>query len=297
MHLVKELKNKVDSVPVYVLDDDVMMMGGEFRFESIQQVAAHCAPIVRQIAARHARREVLLAGWSYGGVVAVEVAKLLAPTPATAGVDNMDVETQTEDYLEVKAVVVFDSPIRAPKQLHTTTPQKQQPQTVNSAGVALSEGKQEEQPSRPAVVGPAATTTAGTASGTAATTTAGTTDEGDEGDEGGERRAGSGIGMGGKEFDIEARTQYHFTACTDLLKAYYDRPAEPAHQPPPLQCAVCDVRPMQTDYDCGEEAARELTSGAVTRELVPGTHWTMLFDDNAPSSAAILARFLLLQEQ
>jgi hypothetical protein len=48
------------------------------------------------------------------------------------------------------------------------------------------------------------------------------------------------------------------------------------------------VRPAQTDYDCGEGAARELTSGPVTRMVVPGCHWTMLFDENVIVVAELL---------
>lgn len=227
MPLVQQLHK---TQPVYVLDDGVMTSGRPFAFTSIEQVAETCLPFVRAIAAAHSQRGVgdrkqvvTLGGWSYGGVVASTVAKLLARQGTSVG---------------VKSLVLFDAPLRSPPNKHKE--------------VEGEDGGQEEQEG---------------VSGTAPDVVAPT-----EG------------ANGAASYDLQERTQAHFRACTDLLRQFYaSQQQQGASSEDPvkaLRCAVLDVRPEQTDYDCGVGAAEELTSGAVQRVLVPGSHWTMLFQDN-----------------
>lgn len=223
MPLVQQLDK---TQPVYVLDDGVMTSGRPFAFTSIEQVAETCLPLVRAIAAAHnakgtgdKKQVVTLGGWSYGGVVASVVAMLLA-------------RQGTGVNVEVKSLVLFDAPLRAPR---------------NKRGEAEGEGQEEVSGTAPDVVAPT------------------------EG------------GNGAAPFDLQARTQAHFRACTDLLRQFYasqQRGSPSDTTGKVLRCAVLDVRPEQTDYDCGVGAAEELTSGAVQRVTVPGSHWTMLFQDN-----------------
>lgn len=217
--------------PVYVLDDGVMTSGKQFLFESIEQVAAACLPFLAAISAKHTQREIVLAGWSYGGVVASMVAKLLNSTPS--GSSNKDV-------VAVKALILFDSPLRAPRTSTTST-----------ASAENKEGDTGVHTTAPIIGTPSSDS--------------------------------SGV------FDLQARTQAHFAACTSLLRAYYLREADAT---PPLSCAVVDIRPEHTDYDCGSEAAAEITSGAVRRATVPGTHWTMLFDQNVLAVAKVVREYL-----
>lgn len=233
MPLVQQIDR---SQPVYVLDDGVMTSGRAFTFTSIDHVAQTCLPFVEAIAAAHESGSgegsdvvITLGGWSYGGVVASAVAKLL---------------NQQGSRIRVKALVLFDAPLRAPRKVHSSS---------DSEGVSST---------APAVVSP--------------------TD--------------ASSGSGGAAFDLQARTQAHFRSCTDLLQLFYgdQRNAPPTAErtSPPLQCNICDVRPEQTDYDCGLEAAAELTSGQAQRVTVPGTHWTMLFQDNVISVGKVLRDLL-----
>ena len=234
MQLVQQLDKRL---PVYVLDDGVMTSGRDFLFESIEHVARTCLPFVQSIAQKHRRDqrvEIVLAGWSYGGVVASMVARLLSMQLAGP------LETIT-----VNALILFDAPLRDPRQsaehtsssVHTTAAVPKEiaptvPQSADSVG----------------------------------------------------------------HFDVQQRTQMHFGACTDLLRAFYlqdyDHNTHTTASARPLKCTVVDVRPEQTDYDCGLDAAAALTSGEARRAVVPGTHWTMLFQDNAHTVAKTIQEFL-----
>jgi thioesterase domain-containing protein len=218
--------------PVYVLDDGVMTSGKAFPFESIEHVARTCLPFVLAIAHKHgasaagAEKVLTLAGWSYGGVVASVVAKLLADAAQGEGI-------------RVNALVLFDSPLRAPKM------------------AASADGDADGVHSTAPII---------------------------------ESEAANSAAL-----DLQARTQGHFRACTDLLRKFYDSQAECSASTtagPALRCRIADVRPEQTDYDCGLDAAAELTSGEAVRITVPGTHWTMLFQDNVISVGKAIRAFL-----
>jgi thioesterase domain-containing protein len=224
MPLVQQLDK---TRPVYVLDDGVMTSGRAFTFTSIEQVAQTCVPLVEAIASTHNKRAVTLGGWSYGGVVASGVAKLLA---------------QRRSKVEVGSLVLFDAPLRAPRK-------------PTASGDGVDQNSEGVSGTAPAVINPA--------------------------------------GAGGQAaLDLEAHTQAHFRACTDLLQRFYASQQPQQEAPAQLQCSVCDVRPEHTDYDCGVQAAQELTTGAVRRVTVPGTHWTMLFNSNAVEAAKAIRDYL-----
>ena len=109
---------------VYVLDDGVMLSGNLLQFESIEHVAATCLPVIESILMRHHNLNhqdhrvdgdgsnisaddstitFNLGGWSYGGVVAAAVAKLLQSTPVCT----------LHSKLVVNKLLLFDSPLRA----------------------------------------------------------------------------------------------------------------------------------------------------------------------------------------
>lgn len=253
LQLVQQLdKNQ----SVYVLDDGVMTSGKDFTFESIEQVAQNCLPFVLNIAQKHRQGDqkmaIVLAGWSYGGVVASVVAKLLAGLVASASAAAADPPGSTVQ-VQVNALILFDSPLRDPRASAACASDSDSVHTQVAAPAAAAAAP-------PAVVGDASTTGAAAA------------------------------------FDVQHRTQVHFSACTDLLRAFYSRAAEEqftsSTSPPPLTCRVLDVRPEQTDYDCGPEAVTALTTGEVRRTVVPGTHWTMLFQENAAHVAKNIQSFL-----
>lgn len=234
MQLVQQLDKRL---PVYVLDDGVMTSGRDFLFESIEHVARTCLPFVQSIAQKHRRSqrlEVVLAGWSYGGVVASVVARLLG--------EQLSVSSEA---ITVNALILFDAPLWDPR-----------------ASVADTSASVHTTSSVPKEIAPTVT------------------------------QPGDTLG----HFDVQQRTQVHFAACTDLLRAFYlqdhSSQAISIADSPPLKCVVVDVRPEQTDYDCGLEAAAALTSGEVRRAVVPGTHWTMLFQDNAHTVAKAIQEYL-----
>ncbi len=88
---------------VYALDDGVVQGQRSFSFQTIENAASLALPIVINILTAHyksskAKREVHLAGWSYGGVLAVEIAKQLI----ALGEDT-----------DLLSVSMFDAPLRS----------------------------------------------------------------------------------------------------------------------------------------------------------------------------------------
>lgn len=201
--------------PIYALDDKVVESGIDLPFQSIEQVATNCIAIICSILSHRIQSnnyvEIHLAGWSYGGVVAVEVAKQFAANAC----------------IKVKSVAMFDSPLRSAVVLRENTQNDRSPFDTTSDGNAKSN-----------VV-------------------------------------------------TLQRAAKHFKECTQLLSLYHQRPKETK----PLSCAILDVRPKQSDYIFDEEPIAELTSGPILKEIVPGTHWTMLYDGNASSTAGVLEKF------
>lgn len=89
---------------VYVLDDGVVQSHRIFTFETIEEAASTTLSLVSSILRSHYQGRkghwgVHLGGWSYGGVLAVEVAKQL-------GVHGHDVN------IDLLSVSMFDAPLR-----------------------------------------------------------------------------------------------------------------------------------------------------------------------------------------
>jgi len=253
---------------VYVLDDGVMLSDNLFQFESIEHVAVTCLPLIISILKRHHNTTdtddsvVLfnLGGWSYGGVVAVAVAKLLQNTPDLCS------------KLRVSKLFLFDSPLRTSSTSSiyiTSDDEDNYIKSINNSGmlVALDDLS---------VISDGTTTEiVMTKIGTIKSRNIDDDDDIDDNDD--------------DDDDIAFRTKNHFKACTDLLSKYHHRPTENK----PLTCPIYDLRPRDnTTYCCPIEAIEELTTGKVTRRVVQGNHWTMLFNEHAISIANILMSYL-----
>jgi acyl carrier protein/surfactin synthase thioesterase subunit len=98
-----------DSFPIFAIDDGCIQNGLDFEFESIQEVASTAIPLIEDITKRFrnpsestGKVKVILAGWSYGGVVAIEVAKLILQ------------RSNLWKDIEVQCLSLFDSPVTAP---------------------------------------------------------------------------------------------------------------------------------------------------------------------------------------
>jgi pimeloyl-ACP methyl ester carboxylesterase len=87
--------------------------------------------------------------------------------------------------------------------------------------------------------------------------------------------------------ELAARSDKHFEDCTALLEKYYERgvPSEADK----LTCPVIDIRP-QAEVVSAEmiQSVKELTTGPVNSYSVPGTHWTIVFGENANTIANII---------
>jgi thioesterase domain-containing protein len=213
---------------VFVLDDGIVESGDfSFPFQSIEEVATECMEVVESLAKTYfqeysspisapsaKKNEILLAGWSYGGVVAVELAKLL---------------TTKSTSLIVANIVLFDSPLRSPvvQEKKQSSEEHQPVKTKVSSSISPITTHQAEQQQQ-------------------------------------------------QQVQVHEVAEKHFDACTRLLSLYHQRPAETQM----LQCAICDIRPTQSDYLINFDAIEELTSNPQSkRVVVNGSHWTMLTDE------------------
>lgn len=217
---------------IWALDDGMILNGREHQFQSIEAVAEHCydclaatlVSLQRQSLSKESPTtktfSIFLGGWSYGGVVASELAKYIQMRNKSVGVT-----------INVLNLILFDAPLRS--------------RVVNGA---TSDPKDD-----------------------------------DAVDVLSEERESVGLD------DVSNR---HFRACTKLLEAYHIRPK--SSDAGALSCPVWDFRPRETQCDCDIEAAAELvtTPEYVTRRVVDGSHWTMLFDKNGLQVADIVSNLL-----
>jgi thioesterase domain-containing protein len=93
---------------VLALDDSVLTTGATFDFQSVQQVAAECVLVLREALQGPSPVQLLLGGWSYGGVVAVEVAQQLAALGEASP-------------FRVMLLTLFDAPLRQPSVAESPT--------------------------------------------------------------------------------------------------------------------------------------------------------------------------------
>jgi hypothetical protein len=90
--------------PVYCVDDGVILRDIHHNEASIAEVSLKCAQLVKRFAQSYAttsdtKLSLILGGWSYGGVIAVNVAEVLS--------------AEIQLNLEISAILLFDSPLRA----------------------------------------------------------------------------------------------------------------------------------------------------------------------------------------
>lgn len=222
-----------ESQPVFVLDDGIVSSGKTFPFSSIEEAATECLLVLRE-AFSIASQRIVLGGWSYGGVVAVEMVRQITASQA----DKLSAKLEEKVLLDVQLVVIFDAPLRSPILSDAT---KEVDERIDS--------EKDEQNTLPADF----------------------------------------KGTGDKEimsFDGDF-VEHHFRRCTALLKTYQKRPWELGGGF--ISCPLLDVRPSESDYDCGIEAVEEVMIAAqlVRRVVVPqSSHWTMMFGAHAASVAA-----------
>ncbi len=217
MQLANQLSNHR---PIYALDDRVIESGISLSFHNITEVAIACLSVIHTILDNSKNGSdcsdesviIDVGGWSYGGVVAVEVAKQLL---------------NNNKNIIVRSIIMFDSPLRSA----VVTSSSLNDDSSNSVG-----NNAHDSSSNPTMV----------------------------------------------------HAERHFEECTRLLTLYHQRPKEEK----PLSCLILAIRPNQAEYQIEHESIEELTTGKIVCDIVPGTHWTMLYDDNALSTAKIVDEFL-----
>jgi thioesterase domain-containing protein len=94
----------------------------------------------------------------------------------------------------------------------------------------------------------------------------------------------------------------HFEYCTGLLKKFYSEQEKLFLESKLIPCDVLDLRAEESTYDCGGDLKASLNafcSGAGQNHyyITPGTHWSMLFGDNAKSVAHILHRYMMINNE
>ena len=93
----------------------------------------------------------------------------------------------------------------------------------------------------------------------------------------------------------------HFEYCTALLKKYYKEQQGRLSEPGVLSCDILDIRAQESKYDCGGDAKKSLLSmcdgtGRNYHFITPGTHWSMLFDDNVKFVVDILQQHIFHED-
>ena len=86
---------------MYCVDDGVILREISHAEGTIEEVSSKCAQLVKRFAHSYSpnrKLSLILGGWSYGGVIAVNVAEIL----------NRD-----ELHLEISGMLLFDSPLRS----------------------------------------------------------------------------------------------------------------------------------------------------------------------------------------
>eukprot|EP00854_Cymbomonas_tetramitiformis_P007468 gene7468-8893_t len=83
---------------------------------------------------------------------------------------------------------------------------------------------------------------------------------------------------------ISHHAAQHFMQCKRLLEAYDERHLQ-------LSCRIVNVRPESSEYEF-LETLEHLTSEVVEKHIIPGNHWTMLFEQHTKFAAAAIASYL-----
>lgn len=93
---------------ILALDDGVLLNGNSYSFESIEDAAEsylHSLSLILREMKSYSPLSIVLAGWSYGGVIAVQMAKIF---------DSLHLNGSV---VTLKGVIMFDSPLRTPAHL------------------------------------------------------------------------------------------------------------------------------------------------------------------------------------
>ena len=94
LDLVKQISN-CTNLAIYALDDGIISSGGSMDFDSITEVARDCIVVLTKKASLLRTKKIHVIGWSYGGIVALEVARQLNDV----------------SLVVVASVILIDSPI------------------------------------------------------------------------------------------------------------------------------------------------------------------------------------------
>lgn len=90
-----------------------------------------------------------------------------------------------------------------------------------------------------------------------------------------------------REDDVPMRNEsvaaIHFAYCTNILKEYYMTPR------PLVPCKLIDIRAQDSSYDFESESElQKYTTNHAVRYVSPGTHWTVIAEENASNVAKAL---------
>jgi amino acid adenylation domain-containing protein len=285
------------AVRVFAVDDASLSGAALFAFASIAAAAAAVVALLVDAGLAAAAAPGALAalprlhvgGWSYGGVVALEVARLLQPSSgppalatesaATAAVFAAPVAGGLLDggragVARVELLVLFDAPVAL---------------EGDAAPPDLSGGNA----ATPAALAAAAAPKDGHSGGGG-------------GGGGGALDQGAEAAWGG---ELATAAAAHFAACVALLAKHRTPYAAPS-----LQCPVVSFRPTQEELAVGAQAAapveasaggpqdgaprdpdrrlRALTTGTWDTVFVGGDHWSLLFPPHTTALARNLQAFL-----
>ena len=75
----------------------------------------------------------------------------------------------------------------------------------------------------------------------------------------------------------------HFAYCTNILREYYKT------EPPLVPCRLIDIRAQDSSYNFeSEKELQKYTTNQAVRYVSPGTHWTVIAEENASNVAKAL---------
>lgn len=276
---------------MYVIDDGAISSStsaADFTFSSILDVAVACLECIHQIltfpsSSAAGVQSLILGGWSYGGVVAVEVARLLhrGAVSSSGLVGEGGNRTVRVSYL-----ILIDSPVQQPI-LRATNHGHRFEEKAKSAGEKdLGRKLDPHHLNKLAVVHFAHCTRLLQSyyqGGGAKSLPYGANHLPQIDSLSTECDDGSNMEQGGKGKAVEG---------TEGPQA-----RDEGEQ---LDCIVVDIRPAVGDFDCGFAAVQALVRSSkkgdegekVRREVVSGDHWTMIFGENSINIATIVKQCL-----
>jgi thioesterase domain-containing protein len=209
------------------------------------------------------KKSIILGGWSYGGVVSVEIAKEL--------LFFNDNNSSKNIAIDVKILLLFDSPLRAPKKIENIVDNNEDNDKINNNNnnninnslVNVAEKSLENNEIEKEII-----------------------------------IENNNEKVYIENMEIENRTKKHFENCTNLLKKYHKN-IENLEEIKKLNCAIVDFKPTDVaefDYTFDFKIIEKLTRNKKTfRKFVSGNHWTMMFQKNVENIVDELF-FIIKQE-